>query len=164
MRKLKLLKIVNFFVLLCLGIALIVAYFYPILIPFKKIWYVLIIAFYSIMLYIKYALFGSDNVLWFAITLTLFAVYIVLFNLGIFDQKTTPIITLIPAFSSIILFLLYKNELHLNLLILTSITGAPGFLLSYKIVNFWWFVFVEIIANIIAIILINIIHSRYKKG
>jgi len=163
-RKLRILKTINILVLFCLVMALIMAYFYPIILPFNKIWYVIIIAFYSIMLYFKYALFGSDNVLWFAITLTLFAVYIVLYNLKILGMATTPIISLIPAFSSLILFMIYKNELHLNLLVLLFITGAPGFLLSYRIVSFWWFVIVEIVANIVAMLLINLIHINYKKG
>jgi hypothetical protein len=145
-------------------IVLIIAYFYPIIMPFRNLWYIIVIVFYSIMLYFKYALFGSDNVLWFAITLTFFAGYIFMFNWGIFDIKLTPIISLIPAISSLVLFVIYKNELHLNLLILLLITGLPGFLISYKILSFWWFVVVEIFANILALLLINLIHSKYKKG
>lgn len=164
MRKLKLLKIVNFSVIICLIIALIVAYFYFTILPFRKVWYIIVIVFYAIMLYFKYTLFGSDNVLWFAITLTLLSGYILLFNLGIIGFETTPIISLIPAVASIILFLIYKNELHINLFTLLFVTGVPGFLISYKIVGFWWFVAIEVVANVLAMILINLIHLKYKKG
>ena len=163
MRKLKLLKIVNFSLIFILIVFIVIAYLFPIILPFNKFWYILIMFVYSIMLYFKYSLFGSDNVLWFAITINLFGIYMLLYNFSVVGFESTPILSIIPAISSFILFCIYKNELHLNLLVLLSITGLPGFLLSYKVLSFWWFVFVEIIANIIAIIVVNIIHRKYKK-
>ena len=163
MKKLKTLQIINILLLCALVLTLLVIKFCFTEIRFDKCWYIIVVAFYSIILFVKFFLLKSDNMLWFAIVLMLLTIYMTLFNLGIVDMSSSPVINLFFAFSSLVIFLMYRSTLHLCLIVLFVITGMPAFLLSYKIVGFWWFVLIEVVANILAIVIINFIYYNYKR-
>jgi len=162
MKKTQMLSIYNLILFALMLISLSICYF---LFEsfFYKTWYAIIILFYSIRLFVKYFLFGSDSVLWFALVLFGIFAFIIAFNVFGLSIKQWPILAQIPSMASGIVYMIYKNYLHLYLNILINTTTTPLFLLSMKLTNIWVFLIVEILAIVAAIITVNVIEHKFKK-
>ena len=161
MKKLITLRIVNLINLFVLGILFVGLYIGGV--DLSNIWYILLIVFLDVSLYVKFVIFKSDNVLWFAICLTLLVAFMCLYNLNIIDIRFYPLIIISPAVASFILFLIYKNTLHLCLIVLFAIIGGSFFVLSFNLVSVWWFLLIQVGATLTSIVLINLIHSLYVR-
>ena len=161
MKRLITLRIVNIINLLIL--AILFAWLYLSKVNLTNIWYIILITFLDISLYAKFIIFKSDNVLWFAICLTLLVAFMCLYNLKIIDIRFYPLILVSPAVASILLFLTYKNTLHLCLIVLFAIIGGSFFILSFNLVNVWWFLLIEVGAILVSVALINLIHNIYIR-
>ena len=163
MKKLRLLKTINTLLVIALTMTLLLVWLVVGGEFVKKYWYVFVVGFYAIMLLFKYFLFGSDNVLWFALCLILFTAYMVLFHLQLVEFSSYPLLVLIPSFISLLVFLIYKNILHLSLFILFLFNGWPLFLMSLKLVNNWWFLLISTLSSIVGLVIINVIYYNYKR-
>lgn len=145
-----------------LGVTLIGLYFVPSF-DFGKYWYVIVVAFYSVMLYIKYGLFGSDNALWFAICLTMLSGYMALVNIGLLGRATYPVVLVIPVVSSLVVYVIYKSTLHLDLMIAFLSTSIPLFLFSYGVIGVWLLIVGEIIISACVGVVISILNRAYNR-
>lgn len=162
MKKLKLLKIINTLLVIALVMTLLLIMWLNGVEFLKGYWYIFVVGFYVIMLMIKYFLLGGDNVLWFAICLTLLTGYMVLYNVGVIDIRTYPTLLIIVSITSFIVFLVYKNTLHMSLFLLFLFIGMPLFLLSFGIVDVWYWIFFEVVSIVISIIILRCIYYNLK--
>ena len=162
MAKLRILKVINFIILSILFCVLALLYFNKRTI-FNGYWYVVVILFYSIMLFCKYLIFGSDSVLWFSICLALFGAYMICFNRGVVGIDSFPILIVIPSIASLGVFAIYKNILHLNLFVMCLFIAMPMFLISLKIVVFWLFLIIEVVSILLGAVIIKYIYHNYKR-
>jgi len=162
MKKTQILNIVNLILLTLLIVSLIVLklFFNS---YFSKLWYICIIFIFAIRLYAKFWLFKSDNILWFAIVLTGIFLFMLAYNFLNFPLVQWPLLVQIPCFASGILFLIYRNHLHLYLDIMLNIIASPLFLISNNIGNIWLFLAVETVAVFIAIIVVRFINAKFRK-
>lgn len=159
MKKLKTLKIVNFILLVSFIILFVILYLREI--NLKNTWYIILISFFALSLYAKFLIFKSDNVLWFAICLSLLIVFMVFYNYKLVDYRYLPLLAVNQSFASLLLFLIYKNVLHLNLTIFFLLLGAPLFLFSFGVLRWWIVLLIECFAIAIAVVFINLIHKFY---
>lgn len=162
MKKIRLLNIVNSFILIVFLISLISCY-YVYNETFDKIWYLIIVFYCAIRLYIKYYLFRNDNTLWFAIALTVLWGFMIAYNFYGLSYKYWPILAQIPSISSGVVYIIYKNNLHLYLNILINTITTPFMLITMGYLSVGWFVIVEICAVIIAFVIVNIIDLKFKR-
>lgn len=162
MKKTQILNISNLilFVLLIISLFIIKVLFES---YFDKAWYMVVIFIYSISLYIKFCLFRSDNVLWFALVLTGIFTFMVAYNFFDISLRQWPLLAQIPCVASCILFYIYKNHLHLYLYVMLNIIVGPLFLISNNIGNIWIFIIAEIIAVFLAILVVNLINRKLRK-
>jgi hypothetical protein len=129
----------------------------------EEYWYIFVIGFYSIILLFKFFLIGGDNVLWFAICLMFLGCYMLGYKVGYVQSNSYPLLIIIPAFVSLIVFVTCGNVLHMLLFVFLILLGSPLFLLSLNIVNIWWFLFIEMTAFVVSVIIINLIYLKYKR-
>lgn len=163
MKKLKLLKIINTLLVIALVMTLLLLWLFVGARILYGYWYVFIIGYYSIMLLFKYFLIGGDNVIWFAISLMFLDCYMLAYKVGYVQSNSYPLLIIIPAFVSLIVFVTSGNVLHMLLFVLLILLGSPLFLLSLNIVNIWWFLLIEMIAFIVAVVIINLVYLKYKR-
>ena len=164
MQKVRLNNILNIVLFFVMGVLLWLSFRRPIIFPFRSMWYIIVILFCTIQLYIKYILFKSDNVLWFAISLSLLLVYIVGYNAGDFSIKSWPFLVVIPCLSSTVLYIMHRNILHMGISTILNIISMPMFSFSWGMINVWWFILLEIISLFIGIIALKILIKFIKKG
>lgn len=145
-----------------LGVTLLGFYLVPSF-DFGKYWYVIVVAFYSVMLYIKYGLFGSDNTLWFALCLTMLSGYMVLINIDFLNYATYPIVLVILAVASLVVYAIYKSTLHLDLVIVFLNASIPLFLFSYGIIGMWLLIVGEIGVSVMLVVVISIVNRVYNR-
>lgn len=162
MRKTQILNIFNLIFLLCVILCLIlIKIFFAD--HFYKTWYMTIVLAYAIGLYIKFWLFRSDNVLWFALVLTGIFVFMVCYNYFEIPVIQWPLLAQIPCIASGILYLIYRNHLHLYLNIMVNIIVSPLFLIVNNIGNIWLFLIAEILAVFFAIFVVNCINRKFRR-
>lgn len=162
MKKLKVLTTINCIIIAILGATLLGLYFVPNF-DFGKYWYVIVVTFYSVMLYIKYGLFGSDNALWFALCLSMLSGYMTLVNMEILRYATYPIVLVVLAVASLVVYCIYKNTLHLDLVIVFLSTSIPLFLFSYGVIGVWWLVGGEVVVSAIVVAVVSAINRAYNR-
>ena len=108
MKKTQILNIFNLILLVFLILSLVILknFFND---HFAKVWYMLVILIFAIRLYVKFWLFRSDNVLWFALVLTGIFAFMLAYNYLNMPLIQWPLLVQIPCSASWVLYLIYKN-------------------------------------------------------
>lgn len=131
---------------------------------FSRLWYAIVVLFYSIRLFAKYVLFRSDSILWFAIVLIEIFIFIIAFNFFNIGIRQWPILIQIPSIASIIVYFIYKSNLHLYLHLIINIAACPLALISMGLLCIWVYIPIQILAIILAILVVNIVDKKKRKG
>lgn len=130
--------------------------------PLKDSWFAMALVFVGINLLIKFAVFGSDNIIWFALVLISLGV----FNyLGIWLNLTNrlwPVYVVLPCVVSFFLAVAFKSLWQLCLGISFLFLGAPLFLVSFSLIPVWCFLIVYVVCLILGVCCINFVFNLVR--
>lgn len=163
MKRLTLYNIFNL-IILCVFISLLV---FESITPFfgvspKHFWFPCLCICIGVSLAIKAIIYKSDSSVWFSITLVLlgtlmFGVYISHMSYN----KLWPVLFSIPATSSLIVTIFFKDWLQLKIFTFLTIISISFYLLSFGIISIWWFIPVFIFAFILAFFVCALLPERF---
>lgn len=147
-------KALNLKITLCILLGLYVIILTALLIVFKgeikNFWFSLLLAFLGLYLLKKTMLMNSDSSLWLSMLFIAFSFGFLLFlYIPLFQGQLLLILSVCVAFASIIVFLTWKNEVHLYLFITTFISIVPSVFYTFKLINFWWLTILVVGVNVL---------------
>jgi len=125
-------------------------------------WFPMLLWAISISLFIKFALFRSENFLWFALYLLLTGGYFFLSVALSYPSGLWPIYVLIPCLVSAFMASAYKSLWHLCLTIAFLFLGAPLFLISFGLLKVWWFLIVYATSLVFGFFCINFVYNLVR--
>lgn len=119
----------------------------------------ILLAIISINLIYKGMLIRSSSTLWFAVSLILFAIAIVVFEL----LKVSPldyywIFSIIPIISSLINVAIFQNLIYIKVIILNISICIPIFIKYFSALNVWWIVAIAGVSVLMGILLCRCIN------
>lgn len=133
----------------------------------KQFWFPCFLICVGLSLLLKSMIYRSDSALWFAITFLSngAVIYVIMYSHLTFFMMWPTMLTSVPAFSSLLLTIFFKDFLHLKIFTFLSIVGVALYLLSFSVVNIWWFIPIFIFSFIFAFFICALLPERfhYKK-
>lgn len=166
MKRITLYTIFNIILLSIFVVSLVIQAYIPLLnLPVRNYWFPLFCFLVGISLFIKCLLFKSDSSLFFSLILLLVSISIIVISVTKLSYGNFwPIFIVIPAVTSLIVGLLFKDSLLIKIFVFFSLISVPLFLLSFKVLAVGWFVLVLFGFLILAIYLGSLIPERlYRK-
>jgi hypothetical protein len=162
-KKITFYRLINLILLAIFVISLIIQNYVPLFdVPLKDYWFPMFCFIVSISMLFRSIIFKSDSSLWLFVNLLLLAVALFSTNFDFFSyEKFWPVLVTIPGIASIIVGIIFKQWFQIKIgLFLTSIS-APIFLLTFKLINIWWFVLILVAVLILATIIGKILPERW---
>lgn len=155
----KILVLINYLIFICVGLLM-----WQIKKPIalKSGWFAMSLIFVGLNLFIKFAIFGSDNIIWFALVLIVMGVYN---TVGIYFNLTTklwPVYVVLPCLVSFSLAVIFKSLWQLCLGISFLFLGAPLFLASFSLMPIWCFIIVYVACLTLGVFCINFVFNLVR--
>lgn len=123
----------------------------------KSGWFAVLIAAVSVGLYIKFFVFKSDNILWFAMYLMLVAVFNAVVSVGVVQTSLWPTYVCFGFVVSFILSIIYKSLWQACLAIMLFFIGAPLYLISLNLVSAWVFAIIYVASTGVGVAICNFV-------
>ena len=83
------------------------------------------------------------------------------------SEKFFPVYILLGAMDSLILAIVFRSLWQICLFVMLTFVGAPLFLISFSIIEWWWFLAVYVVALVVGVwcvgFVYNFVESRYGK-
>lgn len=116
----------------------------------------------SLNLIYKGVVIRSGSTLWFSISLILFAISIVIFELLNVDPlRYYFIFPIIPIISSLINVAIFENLIYIKVIIINISIIIPIFIMYFTNLSIWWIMGVGVISNILGVLICR--HISFDK-
>lgn len=123
-----------------------------------------VLAIISLNMIYKGVLLRSSSTLWFALSLILFAITIVVFELLKIDPiKYYYVFGLIPIISSLINVAIFKNLIYIKVIIINITIIIPIFLMYFSSLNMWWIAGIGFMGIILGVLICRMIKMDKEK-
>jgi len=127
-----------------------------------QFWFPCIILLFGISLFAKSIIFNSESTFWFAlVAFFVFAFMTFMFFAGLSYAKLWPILMEIPAITSLIVGLAYKQWFQIKISIFLTSVFIPVILLTLGLVTVWWFVLVIFLSMSGGLYIISLLPERF---
>lgn len=131
---------------------------------FENIAFSILLAIVSLSLIYKGVLIKSSSTLWFAVSLIIYAITIIIFEyLKIDPQNYYYIFVLIPIIASLINLAVFQNLIYIKVIILNISIAIPVFLSRFLSLSIWWILFIRLISVFIGIIICRSINLDKER-
>ena len=106
----------------------------------------------------------STSTLWFGLSLILYALAIVTFELIAFDaEKYYYLFVLIPIFSSLIVLAVFSNLIYIKVIIFNLSIAIPIIIYNIFWLTWWWASIIGVVCVGFAIVLCRMISFKKEK-
>lgn len=155
----RVLTILNLLVFLCV---LLLSWFINKPSSIDNVWFPALLLVVSSSLFIKYAVFRSGNILWFALVLFGISLFYIGSNLTRINSGFWPMYFLIPSVVSFLLAVAGKSLWQMCLAIGFLFIGTPLFLISFSLVRVWLFVIIYPVCLVVGLVVINFVFNFWR--
>lgn len=123
-----------------------------------------VMAIVSLNMINKGVLLKSSSTLWFAITLILWAIVIMVLELcGLEERGYYYVFVLIPIISSLINVAIFRNLIYIKVIIINISIIIPVFIYRFADFNIWWVLAMGLLSIIVGIIICRMINLDKEK-
>lgn len=127
-----------------------------------NVWFPALLLVVSSSLFIKYAVFRSGNILWFALVLFGISLFYIGANLTHLNGAFWPIYLLIPSLVSLLLAIVGKSLWQMCLAIGFLFVGTPLFLISFSVIGVWLFLIIYPVCLAVGMVVINFVFNFWR--
>ncbi len=128
----------------------------------ENFWFPWFVFCVGLSLFIKTIIYKTDSSLWFALVFMLIGIIMFIsMVLNLTFAQMWPAITAIPATSSLVLTLFFKDWMHLKIFLFLTIISLVFYLFSFKIITVVWFIPIFILSFLIALIFSVILPEKF---
>lgn len=130
----------------------------------KQSWFALALAFVGLYLLKKAILMNSDSSLWLSV-MFISAGFVIVFCIfvPVLNDKLLLLLSVCVALASLVVYVVWQNEVHLYMFITNILGVVPAILYSFKIISFLWLVILVILVNIVNLVVYKLFIYLFAK-
>ena len=164
MKRIRLLQIISIVLFLLYTALLVVEFKWEMLGANSILIFSIILAVVSLSLIWKGKLLKSTSTLWFGLSLILYAIGIIVFELlNINFDKYMYLFVLIPIISSLIILAIFSNMIYIKVIIFNISISVPIILYNTIYITWWWAVIIGLVAVLVGILISRLLSLGKEK-
>lgn len=164
MSKIRIVQILGFVLCLAYITILILNMFWGVFPNINNLIFSIILAIVSFELLFKAVIIKSTSTMWFALSLILYALIIIIFErLSLNYKSMAYVFAFLPIISSLIILLLFNNYIYIKLIILNMSIAIPITLFNLLDLKWWIFAIILTIGILFGILLSRMVNLDKEK-
>ena len=154
MKKIKLVQIISILLFLVYIVLILIDIKASVLGNLSRFYFSILLAVISLNMIWKGKILKSTSTLWFGLSLILYAILIIIFELMQYDlQDLYYLFVFIPIISSVIILVIFGNLIYIKVIIFNIAIAIPVVLYNVLWLAWWWVVVIGVVSIVSAVLI-----------